>query len=373
MKLAQYYILFSVIIVSCKESKPHETKSDYFNSLLNSATIHTIDIDTLTSDTLYFKDSNTYCINGFLGELGLLPVGDMHLFNDSLNIVTDPSTSIVWAIDISGYPTEIAGRGYGPGEVQIPQLINSLSDTLFILDSQFIHAFDKNLRFMYRFPHRSYPSPLSKFMVNSTLYLSQASINEPGARFNVYDRNKDSLVLKRSIFDLVIDPENAVHYRLSFNSVIASLSKYNNTLLFYYYSSPYVFISDENGTISGILRLESPELLAAEPMYSEVDYLQGDQQNTGQGDFIPDPEKMSKFSTKMTDFQFLENGDIRFIYKDRFLITIANIDGKYRLANKKVFSYIQNKQEDLYITNIFRRNNGSYTGFSRSKQCIVNS
>src|SRR5690606_39356640 len=76
--------------------------------------------------------------------------------------------------------------------------------------------------------------------------------------------------------------------------------------------------------------------LAAEPMYSEVDYLQGDQQNTGQGDFIPDPEKMSKFSTKMTDFQFLENGDIRFIYKDRFLITIDRKSTRLNSSHVKI-------------------------------------
>lgn len=373
MKFAKYYILLSVIFVSCQKSEPHRTQSEYFNSLLDSAPIHTIDIETPSSDTLYFSDEKTFCVDGLLGDQGVRSVMNMHLFKDTINVLADANGRTLWALDTQGSVTRIAGSGNGPGEVLIPTYIHSLSDTLFIYDSRFVHAFDKNFTFMYRFHSVDYGNVLSKLLINPTLYMNLASVNEPGARFSVFDRSKDSLTLKHAIFDLIIDSETSVKFRLPFNGVTASLSKYENTLLFYYNSSPYVFISDENGKISNILRLESPELIAFEPTYSEADYLMIDQTYNSQGDLVPDKEKISKFSIRMTDFQHLENGDIQFIYKDRFLLTLANVDGKYRIVDKKVFSYVQNKQDNLYITNIFRRKNGLYTGFSLSKQCIVNS
>lgn len=373
MKFTKYYILLSVIFVSCQKSEPHRTQSEYFNSLLDSAPIHTIDIETPRSDTLYFTDDKTFCVDGLLGDQGVRSVMNMHLFNDTTNVLADANGRTLWALDTQGSVTRIAVGGNGPGEVLIPTYIHSLSDTLFIYDTRFVHAFDKNFTFMYRFHSVDYGNVLSKLLINPTLYMNLASANEPGARFRVFDRSKDSLTLKHAIFDLIIDSETSVKFRLPFNGVTASLSKYDNTLLFYYNSSPYVFISDENGKISDILRLESPELMAAEPTYADFDYLQVDQQNTGQGDFVPDREKLGKFAIKMTDFKFLANGDIQFVYRSTYLITLEKTQSGYQLADKIIFSSRQNKENKLYIQNVFQRNNGDYTGYSRLNACIVNS
>lgn len=372
-KYAQYFTLVTFLFASCQKSEPHKTQSEYFNSLLNSAPIHVINLETPSSGTITFDYKDNQCIDRLLGDQGIRSIGDIHLFNDSLKIVSDISNNIVWVLDTLGRATRIAVSGNGPGEVFEPHLIHSLGDTLFIDDHKFVHAFDKSLNYMYRFPSRNYINPMSNILINPTHYMSQVSINEPGVRFIVYNRNKDSLDLKHSIFDLIIDPKTAMQYRLPFNSVIASLSKYDNTLLFYYYSSPYIFISDENGTISDILRLESSELLASEPTYSESDYSHVVQQNTGHGDFVPDPDKMKKFSTKVSDIQFLENGDIQFIYKGSNLLTLTNDNGKYRLVSKFAFNYKQNSQAAFYLTKIFQRKNGSYTGLIRPGGCIVNS
>ncbi len=368
-----FIVLIMLFATSCQKAEPHRTQSEYFNSLLDSAPIHVIDIDTPTSDTLYFSDEKTFCVDGLLGDQGVRSIANMHLFNDSINVLADVNAKTLWALDKLGNVTQIARSGNGPGEVFIPQFIQSLKDTLFIYDNQFIHAFDNSLNFLYRYHSVNYGSVLNKILINPTLYLTEASINEPGVRFSVFERSKDSLTFKRAIFDLIIDSETSIKYRLPFNQVIAAFSQYENKLLIYYYSSPYVFISDEYGKILDILRLESPELMAAEPTYAEADYLQVDQQNTGQGDFVPDREKLGKFAIKMTDFKFLANGDIQFVYRSTYLITLEKTQSGYQLADKKIFSSRQNKENKLYIQNVFQRNNGDYTGYSRLNACIVNS
>ena len=145
MKFAKYYILFSVIFVSCQKSEPHRTQSEYFNSLLDSAPIHIIDIETPSSDTLYFTDDKTFCVNGLLGDQGVRSVMNMHLFNDTINVLADANGRTLWALDTQGSVTRIAGSGNGPGEVLIPTYIHSLSDTLFIYDTRFVHAFDNSI------------------------------------------------------------------------------------------------------------------------------------------------------------------------------------------------------------------------------------
>jgi hypothetical protein len=371
--LSGFIVLTMLFATSCQKAEPHRTQSEYFNSLLDSAPIHVIDIDTPTSDTLYFSDEKTFCVDGLLGDQGVRSIANMHLFNDSINVLADVNAGKVWAVNNLGHVTSIASAGKGPGEILIPTLLHVLGDTLFVYDMQFVHAFDKNLTFMYRFQNTSYASPLSKMLINPTLYLAEASVNDPGGKFKVFERKKGDLNRKNAIFDLVIDSETSVKFRLPFNGVTASLSKYENTLLFYYNSSPYVFISDENGKISDILRLESPELIAFEPTYSEADYLLIDKTDNSQGDLVPDKEKISKFSVRMTDFQHLENGDIQFIYKDRNLITLTYENGIYSLAKKQFFSYSQNKPAELFISSIFRNSSGTYFGFSRSSGCIVSS
>jgi hypothetical protein len=366
-------VLFISIAVSCQKSEPHRTQSEYFNSLLDSAPIHVINIDTPANDTLYFSDGKTYCVDGFLGDQGVRSIANMHLFNDSTSVLADANAKTLWALDTLGRVTQIARSGNGPGEVFIPQFIQSLEDTLFVYDYQFVHAFDRNLKFMYRYQSVNYATVISRMLINPTIFMTQASINEPGVRFNVFDRSKDSLTPKHTIFDLIIDSKTSEKFKLPFNQVLATLSVYDNTLLFYYYSSPYVFISDEYGKISDIIRFESPELMAAEPTYADVDYLQVDQQNTGQGDFVPDREKLGKFAIKMTDFKFLENGDIQFVYRSTYLITLSKTLSGYQITDKKLFSFRQNKENKLYVQNVYQRKNGDYTGYSRLSSCIVNS
>jgi hypothetical protein len=371
--LSGFIVLTMLFATSCQKAEPHRTQSEYFNSLLDSAPIHVIDIDTPANDTLYFSDGKTYCVDGFLGDQGVRSISNMHLFNDSIYVLADVNAKTLWALDTLGRVTQIARSGNGPGEVFIPQFIQSLEDTLFVYDYQFVHAFDQNLKFMYRYQSVNYATVISKMLINPTIFMTQASINEPGVRFNVFDRSKDSLAPKHAIFDLIIDRKTSEKFKLPFNQVLATLSVYDNTLLFYYYSSPYVFISDEYGKISDIIRFESPELMAAEPTYADFDYLQVDQQNTGQGDFVPDREKLGKFAIKMTDFKFLANGDIQFVYRSTYLITLEKTQSGYQLADKKIFSSRQNKENKLYIQNVFQRNNGDYTGYSRLNACIVNS
>jgi len=373
MKLyCQYLLLVTLLTLSCsKKDIPGipDIKSDYLNSLLSSAEIDVINIDHLVSDTLFFDENSTLCVNGELEDYGLRSIGDIHIFNDSLIIVADITSGTVWAINNSINVTTIASKGNGPGEIQTPLIINSIADTLFISDHKFVHAFDKNMKYMYRFAKRELTTlPLSTLLISPTLYLGIASINEPDARFYKYMRSKDSLKLIGPLFDLIVDPQKAQKSKIGFNSVYSAMNNTNNTILFHYYSSPNIFLSDDTGKILRIVRLESSGLLDVEPTYVDSDFEVA--QNSGSGNLIPGENKL-KHGNGFSQLRLLDNMDIQFIYEDRYLITLASNNGSYSLSSSIMFSNLSNSDSRIYIHKLVKKNDGRYVGFSMTRQCIL--